>query len=45
MVRMIYSVDVESATEDTVTRVLIWTASIWKPRHKSESVNILTYTT
>lgn len=45
---MIYSVDVESATEDTAIAkiVLIWTASIWKPPSpKSESVNILTYTT
>ena len=45
---MIYSVDLESSTEETAVAkiVLIWSASVWNaPSPKSQSVNILTYTT
>ena len=45
---MIYSVDLESANDHSAEAkiVLVWTASLWNPpASKSESVNILTYTT
>lgn len=45
---MIYSVDLESSSEETAVAkiVLIWSASVWNPPSpKSQSVNILTYTT
>ena len=45
---MIYSVDLDSANDHSAVAkiVLVWTASLWKPpASKSESVNILTYTT
>ena len=45
---MLDSVDPESSTEEPAVAkiVLIWSASVWNaPSPKSQSVNILTYTT